>query len=181
MNETIIITSEMAINWLSNFSLLFQLICSFLIAFFTISYSLYLREKRDFEAAIACFLAETGFFQTCVETDLKPSIISHIKKIKSHPDERTFGLMQFPSISFSSIEFLLTHGYILQLGQDNFDTLITLKYQLAKLEYQKSGYFLLLNYPERPLTTVEFNNGSYYMLIAMKDLLDAIDISFQKF
>jgi len=73
-----------------------------------ISYSLYLREKREFDAAVVFFLAEFDFFETCVNTDLKPAIISQIEKLESHPDESAFAIMLFPSISFSSIDFLFS-------------------------------------------------------------------------
>jgi hypothetical protein len=181
MNETVIITSEMAIDWLSTFSFFFQLFCSFLIAFFTISYSLYLREKREFEAAVVSFLAEFEFFETCVNTDLKPAVISQIEKLESHPDESAFAIMQFPSISFSSIDFLFSRGNIPQLGLVNFQTLISLKYQITKLDYQKDVYFLLIKHPNGPLTTVELNKYSLDMLKSMKKLLDAIDVPFQQF
>jgi len=91
-----------------HFLVFLQLFCSFLIAFFMISYSLYLREKREFDAAVVFFLAEFDFFETCVNTDLKPAIISQIEKLESHPDESAFAIMLFPSISFSSIDFLFS-------------------------------------------------------------------------
>lgn len=181
MNETAIIASDTIINWTCTFSFFFQLFFSFLIAFFTISYSSYLRERREFEAAVVSILAEFDFFETCVKTDLKPAIISHIEKLETHPDDSAFAIMQFPSVSFSSIDFLFSRGNIPQLGLDNFQTLITLKYQIRKLDYQRDIYFLLINHPKGPLTTAELNKHSLDMLKNMKNLLDAIDVTFQQF
>jgi len=59
--------------------------------------------------------------------------------------------------------------------------LITLKYQITKLAYQKDVYFLLINHPKGPLTTAELNKHSLDMLKAMNNLLDAIEVSFQQF
>ena len=172
----------MTLDWLNNLSLFFQLIGSFFIAFFTISYSQYLREKQQFEAGIAWFLSEIGYIQSCIDTDLKQPIRHLQGVIEKHPETKNFGSFFFPPSSILSFDRILSQGFALHLGYDNYMTIINLKYQLSKLQHLKEEYYLLIEIQGNPpITIVDFNKNSLAALKTINALIESFEENVKKF
>lgn len=154
----------------------------FFIAFFTISYSQYLRKKQQFEAGIAWFLSEIGYIQSCIDTDLKQPIRHLQGVIEKHPETKNFGSFFFPPSSILSFDRILSQGFALHLGYDNYMTIINLKYQLSKLQHLKEEYYLLIEIQGNPpITIVDFNKNSLAALKTINALIESFEENVKKF
>lgn len=135
------VTSQIfeSIDWWSNISLTIQLLGSFLIAFFTIRYSQYLQDKKEFEGAMIWLTTEGIYLQNLL-TPVSILIDEKIKEIDDHPNEKRIELFFFPDIKLNSLNFIMSKGYFRLFTQDYVENLFGIITYVNQLNYNYNSY-----------------------------------------
>jgi hypothetical protein len=157
-----------SINW---FQLIGSFLIAFFIAFFTIHYSQYIRDKREFEATMNWFLIEITHLNELLNRLVKTSVDEQIKKMELQPDKKELIITFFPDCSLNSYNFIMSKGYFSLLLDGNYiEKMTTINLHALQLKYLQSSF--------SQLTSMGINVSNYneQKKIVLKAISEEIDI-----
>jgi hypothetical protein len=160
-------------DWWNYISLLVQLLGllgSLIIAFFTVQYTQYLREKREYNAVMVWFLSE-GFHLVNLLVPLKDVVNEKIQKINAHPNEKNIEIMFFPDCTLNSFNSIISKGYFKLLKDDYIKNLIKIQLDTNQIKFYFDS-FTLLNSMASEVTIENFNAQQRG---ALTNMLSSID------
>jgi len=156
--------------WFNTFSFTFQLIGSFLIAYFTVQYTHYLREKREFESAIDWFIVEGSFLRGFMDS-LKITVNQNIKKMDKVSDKKNLEIIYFPDFSINSIDFFISKGYVILIKREYSEQIIKIKLDVLTLKYNHYCYVQLLSIAPQ-ITAENYNEQMRSVLTNINENID---------
>jgi hypothetical protein len=159
-----------SINWWSNIFLGIQVLGSFLIAFFTIRYSQYLQEKKEFDNAMI-WLATEGVFLQDLLKGLKNTIDEDIKEINALPDTKNISGCFFPDVTLNSLNFFISKGYFGLFTTDQIGYFLKLRLDVTQLKHNFDSY-AQLNSVVSQITAENYNTQKMDTFVKIKTTID---------
>nr|WP_319375220.1 hypothetical protein [uncultured Methanoregula sp.] len=131
-------------NWWNYVSLIISLLGSFAIAYFTIHFTQYLREKKEFETSMLWFGREGSYLKDWLNA-LKIAIDKSVEEMKLDPDNVVIDSLRFPDLSLNSYDHIASKGYIELLEKEPLEkncflNIIKIKEDVLNLKDYQNSY-----------------------------------------
>ena len=119
--------------------LVFTVLSSFIIAYFTVVFTEIYREKKDYETLVAWFKIDLVNLDYQLSS-LKTSLENEIMKLKKNPSVVSFYALDFPSITFIPYNQFIARGYWRLLSPDENNRVNAVKTLIEELVILESRF-----------------------------------------